>query len=111
MGLLPVAVEVSEHLSLLSQVMPSEIIPLLREQLSRLVAENKAAGVSAVLSLLLAKVIHFLLHSGFLLTYLLFFFLKFFLKYFRSVFFVTLWPIPPWSPDRGGSLTSLPTPR
>ena len=46
--------QVSDHLSLLSQVMPSEIMPLLREQLSRLVAENKAAGVSAALSLLLA---------------------------------------------------------
>lgn len=46
--------QVSEHLSILSQIMPGEIMPLLREQLTRLVAENKAAGVSAALSLMLA---------------------------------------------------------
>lgn len=46
--------QVSEHLNILAQVAPSEIIPLLKEQLSRLAAENKAAGISAVVSLLLA---------------------------------------------------------
>ena len=46
--------QVSQHLESLAQVMPSEILPMLREQMTRLAEANQAAGVSAVVGLLLA---------------------------------------------------------
>ncbi|MEO7599871.1 MAG: YihY/virulence factor BrkB family protein [Opitutus sp.] len=46
--------QVSEHLSLLNQVMPAEIMPMLREQLTRLTSADQAAGISAIISFVLA---------------------------------------------------------
>jgi membrane protein len=46
--------QVSSHLELFAQMMPREIMPILREQMTRLASENEAAGISAVLSVLLA---------------------------------------------------------
>jgi membrane protein len=46
--------QVSSHLESLAQVMPEQIMPMLREQMTRLAAENQAAGISAVVSVLLA---------------------------------------------------------
>jgi len=46
--------DVSEHMASLAQVMPGEIMPMLREQMARLASENTTAGVSAVVALLLA---------------------------------------------------------
>ena len=45
---------VSENLSALTRVMPPEIMPVINDQISRLVAENQTAGIGAVVSLLLA---------------------------------------------------------
>ena len=47
-------VQVSRHIESLAGIMPGEILPLLREQMTRLAEENKAAGVSAILSIVLA---------------------------------------------------------
>jgi membrane protein len=46
--------QVSEHVESLAQLMPGEILPILRDQLARLAAENQEAGLSAALSILLA---------------------------------------------------------
>ena len=46
--------QVSEHMSELTRVLPGEIMPMLREQMTRLAAENESAGISALVSLLLA---------------------------------------------------------
>ena len=46
--------QVSEHLDSLAQVMPSEILPMLHEQLSRLTQENQTAGISAIVGILIA---------------------------------------------------------
>lgn len=46
--------QVSDHLSSIATVMPGEIMPLLREQMSRLASENQTAGISAIVSILLA---------------------------------------------------------
>ena len=46
--------QVSQHLESLAQVMPGEIMPMLREQMSRLTEENQAAGISAVIGILIA---------------------------------------------------------
>ena len=47
-------IQVSDHLAELTRVMPGEIMPMLREQMTRLAAENNSAGISAALSLFLA---------------------------------------------------------
>ncbi|MEO6002937.1 MAG: YihY/virulence factor BrkB family protein [Opitutus sp.] len=46
--------QVSDHLAALAQIMPGEIIPMLKEQLTRLSEQDQTAGISAVVSLLLA---------------------------------------------------------
>lgn len=46
--------QVAKHIESLAGIMPGEILPLLREQMTRLAEENQAAGVSALLSILLA---------------------------------------------------------
>lgn len=45
---------VSDNLSALTRVMPPEIMPIINEQISRLVAESQTAGIGAAVSLLLA---------------------------------------------------------
>jgi membrane protein len=45
---------VSDNLSALTRVMPPEIMPVINEQISRLVAESQTAGIGAAISLLLA---------------------------------------------------------
>jgi membrane protein len=46
--------QVSEHLSLLNQILPSEAMPLLRDQLTRLTSADSEAGISALVSFALA---------------------------------------------------------
>ena len=46
--------QVAEHIESLAGIMPGEILPLLREQMTRLAEENQSAGISAILSILLA---------------------------------------------------------
>src|SRR5690606_29709859 len=46
--------QVTQHLESLAQVMPSEIMPMLHEQLSRLAEENQTAGISAIVGILIA---------------------------------------------------------
>ena len=48
-------VQVSRHIESLAGIMPGEILPLLREQMTRLAEENQAAGVSAILPWLRSK--------------------------------------------------------
>jgi len=45
---------VARHLSALNRVIPPEVMPLLQDQLTRIVKNNTAAGVSATIGILLA---------------------------------------------------------
>ncbi len=45
---------ISEHLNLLARVVPSQVMPLLEEQVKRIASDDKAAGWSAVVGLLIA---------------------------------------------------------
>ncbi|ACB77617.1 YihY/virulence factor BrkB family protein [Opitutus terrae] len=53
-GLVADPVQVSEHAEALAQVVPAEVMPLLREQMQRLTSAGEAAGIGALVSLLLA---------------------------------------------------------
>ncbi len=45
---------VSRHLDELNRVVPPEVMPLLKDQLTRIVKNNTAAGISAIIALVLA---------------------------------------------------------
>jgi membrane protein len=45
---------ISSHLTSLAEVMPGEIMPMLREQMERLTSQDQEAGISAVIGLLIA---------------------------------------------------------
>lgn len=46
--------QVSEHLTSLARVVPEEVMPLLREQMQRLTAETRSAGIGAIVGFALA---------------------------------------------------------
>lgn len=46
--------DLARHLDLLARVMPGEVMPLLEEQLKRIASNNTAAGVSAIVGVLIA---------------------------------------------------------
>ncbi|HEU5078892.1 MAG TPA: YihY/virulence factor BrkB family protein [Opitutaceae bacterium] len=46
--------ELSRHIEMLARVVPGEVMPLLKEQMTRIAQNNTAAGISAIVGLLLA---------------------------------------------------------
>lgn len=46
--------QLESHLEVISQVVPTEVMPLLREQITRIVENNQAAGISAIIGLAIA---------------------------------------------------------
>lgn len=46
--------QLQTHLEALGQVVPAEVMPILREQITRIVEDNTAAGISAVVGLAIA---------------------------------------------------------
>lgn len=46
--------QLQAHLSMLSDVVPGEVMPILREQITRIVEDSQAAGISAVLGVAIA---------------------------------------------------------
>lgn len=48
------ASDLSRHLDLVARVVPSEVMPLLQEQMTRIANNNTAAGISAIVGVLIA---------------------------------------------------------
>lgn len=48
------AEQIARHLEYLTQVVPEEVMPILREQITRIVQNERAAGFSAIIGLVLA---------------------------------------------------------
>jgi membrane protein len=46
--------QLAQHLELLAQVVPAEVMPLLREQMTRIAEDNQAAGISAIMGVAVA---------------------------------------------------------
>lgn len=48
------AADIGRHLQILSQVVPAEVMPLLQDQVTRIAGNNTAAGISAIVGVLIA---------------------------------------------------------
>jgi len=48
------AADISRHLDLLARVVPGEVMPLIQDQVTRIASNNTAAGISAILGVLIA---------------------------------------------------------
>lgn len=46
--------QINEHIAVLARVVPGEVMPLLEDQIKRLTGDDKAAGMSAIIGLLIA---------------------------------------------------------
>lgn len=46
--------DISRHLDLLERVLPGEVMPLIQDQVTRIASDNTAAGISAILGILIA---------------------------------------------------------
>lgn len=53
-GLIADASDISRHLDLLSRIVPAEAMPLLQDQVQRIATNNTAAGITAIIGLLIA---------------------------------------------------------
>lgn len=53
-GLVSNPAQVAQQIETLAQVLPGEVLPLLREQMARITANNQAAGISALISFAVA---------------------------------------------------------
>jgi membrane protein len=53
-GLVSDPAQVTEQITAMASVMPDEVLPLLREQMTRITTNHQAAGISAVIGLLIA---------------------------------------------------------
>lgn len=48
------ATQINQHIEALARIVPSEVMPLLQDQIKRITSNNQAAGISAVVGVLLA---------------------------------------------------------
>lgn len=53
-GLVASGSDLSRHLDLISRIIPAEVMPLLQEQMARIASDNTAAGISAIIGVLIA---------------------------------------------------------